>query len=77
MAGDWQLADPASSRPPWLAANPHVGAYSAVWFSDVKLEGAVVGAASIDTAGGRVFPTIVEGREPSGPDELVLAATTR
>jgi ABC-type lipoprotein release transport system permease subunit len=76
VAGDWQLDDPATHRPPWLAANPHVGAYSAVWFSDVRVDGTVVGAASFDTDGGRVFPTLVEGREPTGPDEVVLGATT-
>jgi ABC-type lipoprotein release transport system permease subunit len=76
VAGDWQLDDPTTHRPPWLAANPHVGAYSAVWFSEVRVDGAVVGAASFDTTGGRVFPTLIEGREPSGPDEVVLGATT-
>ena len=76
VAGDWQLDDPATHRPPWLAANPHVGAYSAVWFSEVRVEGTAVGAAAFDTAGGRVFPTLIEGREPSGPDEVVLGATT-
>jgi MacB-like periplasmic core domain/FtsX-like permease family len=76
VAGDWQLDDPATHRPPWLVANQHVGAYSAVWFSDVRVEGTLVGAASFDTAGGRVFPTLVEGREPTGPDEVVLGATT-
>ena len=76
VAGDWQLDDPATHRPPWLAANPHVGAYSAVWLSDVRVDGTLVGAASFDTTGGRVFPTLVEGREPSGPDEVVLGATT-
>jgi FtsX-like permease family len=76
VAGDWQLDDPATQRPSWLVANPQVGAYSAVWFSDVRVEGILVGAASFDTAGGRVFPTLVEGREPSGPDEVVLGAAT-
>jgi MacB-like periplasmic core domain/FtsX-like permease family len=74
--GNWQLHDPASSRPGWLAANPLVGAYSAVWFSDIQVQGTVVNGAGFDTAGGRVFPTLVEGREPSGPDELVLGTTT-
>jgi hypothetical protein len=74
--GDWRLDDPATSRPAWLATNPQVGAWSAVWISDIQVEGTVVTAASFDTAGGRVFPTLVEGREPSGPDELVLGAAT-
>ena len=74
--GDWQLDDPATHRPPWLAANPHIGAYSAVWFSDVRVDGTLLGAAGFDTSGGRVFPTLVEGREPSSPDEVVLGATT-
>jgi MacB-like periplasmic core domain/FtsX-like permease family len=76
VAGDWQLDDPATHRPGWLVANPQVGAYSAVWFSEVRVDGAVVGAASFDTTGGRVFPTLLEGREPTGPDEVVLGAAT-
>jgi hypothetical protein len=76
VAGDWRPDDPATHRPPWLAANPQVGAYSAVWFSDVRVDGTVVAAAGFDTARGRVFPTLVEGREPSGPDEVVLGAVT-
>jgi hypothetical protein len=74
--GQWDLGDPASSRPAWLATNPKVGAWSAVWFSDIEVNGTIVNAASFDTAGGRVFPTLVEGREPSGPDELVLGSRT-
>lgn len=74
--GAWQLDDPATSRPAWLAANPLVGGWSAVWVSDIQVEGNVVSAAGFDTAGGRVFPTLVEGREPGGPDELVLGAAT-
>jgi predicted lysophospholipase L1 biosynthesis ABC-type transport system permease subunit len=75
-AGDWRLDDPASSRPAWLAANPLVGAWSAVWFSDIEVNGTVVNGAGFDTTGGRVFPTLIEGREPSGPDELVLGSAT-
>ena len=74
--GQWDPSRPASSRPSWLADNPQVGAWSAVWFSDVEVDGTVVNAAGFDTAGGRVFPTLVEGREPSGPDELVLGSRT-
>jgi hypothetical protein len=76
VTGQWDRNDPATSRPAWLADNPRVGAWSAVWFSDIQVEGQVVHAASFDTAGGRVFPTLVEGREPSGPDELVLGSRT-
>ena len=76
VAGDWRLNEPATSRPAWLAANPLVGAWSAVWFSDTQVNGTVVNGAGFDTTGGRVFPTLVEGREPSSPDELVLGATT-
>ena len=76
VAGQWDRNDPATSRPAWLADNPRVGAWSAVWFSDIQVEGEVVDAASFDTAGGRVFPTLLEGREPSGPDELVLGSGT-
>jgi hypothetical protein len=74
--GSWELKNPATLRPAWLADNPQVGAYSAVWSSDIQVEGTLISAASFDTAGGRVFPTLVEGREPNGPDELVLGAAT-
>ena len=72
---DWQLDDPATRRPSWLAANPHVGAYSAVC-SPRSGSTAPWSARPARHAGGRVFPTLVEGREPSGPDEVVLGAAT-
>ena len=75
-AGDWRLEEPASRRPAWLADNPRVGAFSAVYFSRVLVEGTEVYAAGIDTANGRVFPTIVEGREPNDRGEIVLGANT-
>ena len=76
VAGDWSLDVPASDRPSWLTANPRVGAFSAAYFSRVLVGGTEVYAAGIDTAHGRVFPTIVEGREPGGPDEIVLGTRT-
>jgi hypothetical protein len=43
----------------------------------VPVRTTIVGVtAGIDTARGRVFPTIVEGHEPSGPDEIVLGTRT-
>jgi MacB-like periplasmic core domain/FtsX-like permease family len=76
VAGDWALDDPASRRPAWLANNPRVGAFSAVHFHTVLVDGAEVTAAGVDTAHSHVFPTIVEGREPSGPDEIALGTRT-
>jgi ABC-type lipoprotein release transport system permease subunit len=76
IAGGWGLDDPASRRPSWLAGNPHVGAFSAVYFYSVLVDGAEMTAAGVDTAHGQVFPTIVEGHEPRGPDEIVLGTRT-
>jgi hypothetical protein len=76
IAGGWELDDQASRRPPWLAANPHVGAFSAVYFYAVVVEGAEEYAAGIDTAHGQVFPTMVQGRAPNGPDEIALGTRT-
>jgi hypothetical protein len=77
IAGDWSLDDdPASRRPSWLAGNPYVGAFSAVYIYPVLVDGAEVAAAGVDTTHGQVFPTIVEGHEPRGPDEIVLGTRT-
>jgi hypothetical protein len=76
VAGDWSLADPSSRRPPELTANPHVGAFAAVHFHQVRVGGAPIYTASIDTAHGGVFPAMVEGREPRGPDEIALGTRT-
>jgi hypothetical protein len=76
VAGDWDLADPSSRRPPELTANPHVGAFAAVHFHQVRVEGAPTYTAAIDTADGGLFPTMVEGREPRGPDEIALGTRT-
>jgi ABC-type lipoprotein release transport system permease subunit len=76
VAGDWDLADPSSRRPPELTANPHVGAFAAVHFHQVRIEGAPIYTAAIDTADGGVFPAMVEGREPRGPDEIALGTRT-
>jgi ABC-type lipoprotein release transport system permease subunit len=76
VTGDWDLADPPSRRPPELAANPHVGAFAAVHFHQVRIHGAPLYTASIDTADGGVFPTMVEGREPRASDEVALGTRT-
>jgi ABC-type lipoprotein release transport system permease subunit len=76
VAGDWDLADPSSRRPPELAANPHVGAFAAVHFHQLRVEGAPTYTAAIDTADGGVFPTMVEGREPRASDEVALGTRT-
>jgi ABC-type lipoprotein release transport system permease subunit len=76
VTGDWDLTDPSSRRPPQLAANPHIGAFSAVHFHQLQVAGAAVYSAAIDTAHGHVFPTTIEGREPRGPDEITLGTRT-
>jgi ABC-type lipoprotein release transport system permease subunit len=76
VTGAWDLANPSSRQPPELASNPHVGAFSAVHFHQLEVESAVVYTAAIDTAGGQVFPTTIEGREPRGPDEIAIGTRT-
>jgi ABC-type lipoprotein release transport system permease subunit len=76
VTGAWDLRDPPSRQPPELAANPHVGAFSAVHFHQLQVAGAAVYTAAIDTAHGQVFPTTIEGREPRGPDEIALGTRT-
>jgi FtsX-like permease family len=76
IAFDWTLDEPSSRRPPQLASNPHVGSFSAVYVYAVMIDGWSVTAAAIDTADGQVFPTIVEGHEPRGPDEVVIGTYT-
>jgi ABC-type lipoprotein release transport system permease subunit len=76
IVGSWELPDPASRQPPELTANPNVGAFSAVYFYPAVVDGAEVTVAGVDTAHGRVFPTTVAGREPSGPDEIALGTRT-
>jgi ABC-type lipoprotein release transport system permease subunit len=76
VTGSWDLADPSSRQPPELASNPHVGAFSAVHFHQLQVAGGAVYGAAMDTAGGQVFPTTIEGREPKGPDEIALGTRT-
>jgi ABC-type lipoprotein release transport system permease subunit len=76
IAYDWALDDPSSRRPPELTRNSNIGAFSAVYFYQVLVDRTEVYAAGIDTANGHVFPTIVEGREPNGPDEIALGTRT-
>ena len=76
VTGAWDLADPSSRQPPELASNPHVGAFSAVHFHQLQVEGVAVYTAAVDTAGGQVFPTTIEGREPRGPDEIAIGTRT-
>jgi ABC-type lipoprotein release transport system permease subunit len=75
-AGEWQLDDASSRTPPWLENNPHVGAYSAVYFHSVRVDRADVYAAGLETSRGQVFPTMVEGRPPDGPGEIALGTKT-
>jgi ABC-type lipoprotein release transport system permease subunit len=76
VAGDWQLDDPGGDRPAWLAGNPHVGAFSAVYLTTVRVQGSEIEVAGFGTDGGRVFPTVIEGREPSSPDEIAFGTRT-
>jgi hypothetical protein len=54
----------------------HVSGYSGGVFGEVTIAGHVVAAVGIDRLKGDVFPTLLRGRPPRRPDEIVLGATT-
>jgi ABC-type lipoprotein release transport system permease subunit len=56
-----------------LTANRYVGAFSGLALVDrITVDGQRLDIAAVDVRTGSVFPTIVEGRAPAAPDEIVL-----
>jgi hypothetical protein len=63
---------------PRLAGNRHVGAFAAVAFANgVTVNGhAVDQFAGVQTVRGSMSPTMIEGRPPRGPDEVMFGRDT-
>lgn len=59
-----------------LTSAPGVGAFSGGQYGNVTVGGRAVAAVGIDDLRGHVFPTVLEGRAPAGPDEIVLGTNT-
>jgi ABC-type lipoprotein release transport system permease subunit len=60
-----------------LVADPNVAGVAAGQYGGLTIDGRPVDALAIDQVGGApVFPTLLEGRAPSGPAEIVLGSRT-
>jgi hypothetical protein len=81
---DWDIefdsafgAFPTSVMRPLLAADPDVTAFAGGFYgNDVSVAGDAVPAIGIDALQGEAFPTMIEGRAPRAPGEVVLGTTT-
>lgn len=63
---------PARSTIARLSSDPTIAAFSGGVPGEVVIAGRTVPALGIDRLQGSVFPTLLEGRPPSAPDEIVL-----
>ncbi|MGI9032590.1 MAG: hypothetical protein ACR2HY_02685 [Acidimicrobiales bacterium] len=69
--------DVAASSVPKLAANPAVGAFEGlVPPQSVRLGGHAVDVMAFEAEKGELFPTVLEGREPRKPDEILVGTAT-
>jgi MacB-like periplasmic core domain/FtsX-like permease family len=59
-----------------MSAQPGVAAYADGDYGQVSVDGRTVAAIGIDQVRGRGFLTLLAGRPPSGPGEIVLGART-
>jgi hypothetical protein len=59
-----------------LAADPNVVGLAAARVANLRIEGQPVEGVGLDQLRGSVVPTILEGREARGPDEVVLGDDT-
>jgi putative ABC transport system permease protein len=55
---------------------PGVEAVGAATYDSIEIDGRPVATVGIDGLRGQVFPTLLEGRPPRGPDEVVLGTRT-
>jgi ABC-type lipoprotein release transport system permease subunit len=74
--GDGYGPDRYADVIPGLSASPTVAAISAGTFAFVEVGGRRVLAMGTDRVRGSVEPTVVEGRSPQGPDEVLLGTKT-
>jgi hypothetical protein len=59
-----------------LGSNRSVQAIAGGNYGDVTIDGLQIPAVGIDPLKGSVFPTIIEGRQPTTPSEIVLGTRT-
>lgn len=59
------------------AHDPSLEAYAGGIYGEIKIDGVPVPAVGLDPMKDDVFPTLLSGRAPIGPDEIVLGAKTR
>jgi ABC-type antimicrobial peptide transport system permease subunit len=53
-----------------------IGAFSAGTLDEVLIDGTRVGVLAMDSERGSIAPSVIEGRAPSAPDEVMLATKT-
>jgi hypothetical protein len=58
------------------AQDPDIATYSAGVYGTVAINGTRIPGVGIDPVHGDVYPTLIRGRSPAAPDEIVLGATT-
>jgi hypothetical protein len=58
------------------AQDPDIATFSGGVYGTVTIGGTRVPAVGIDPVHGDVYPTLIRGRNPTAPDEIVLGATT-
>jgi ABC-type lipoprotein release transport system permease subunit len=58
------------------AQDPDIATYSAGVYGTVTIEGIRIPGVGIDPVHGKVYPTLIRGRNPTAPDEIVLGATS-
>lgn len=59
-----------------VGRDAEVSSYSGGVYGTVTIGGTRVAAVGITPLSGAVYPTLIRGRNPAGPDEIVLGATT-
>ncbi|MGQ0434613.1 MAG: FtsX-like permease family protein [Microthrixaceae bacterium] len=59
------------------AHDPSLEAYAGGVYGEIEIGGVAVPAVGLDPMNHDVFPTLLSGRAPTGPDEIVLGAKTR
>lgn len=59
-----------------LGSDRSVQAFAGGNYGDVTINGLQIPAVGIDPLKGSVFPTLIEGRRPVGPNEIVLGTST-
>lgn len=73
---DLQLSGVPAQKVHVLAAQPGVRGYAAGDYGQVSVDGQTIPAIGIDPLRGRGFVTLLAGKEPAGPGQIVLGERT-